>query len=111
VLTNSDDVNHGRGGDEVLALLEPDHVAAPYDLTVVGESLVTERRCLRVAARDREGVTEGERYEARADPFGMIAGGEDFVLDVDSATGLLMRATTLVDAPLDDALFAPLAEA
>ena len=70
-------------------------------------------------------MTERERYDVRGDPFGMVAGGEDFLLDVDPATGLLMRATKLVDgevaeimewaeltldAPLEQSLLAPLAE-
>jgi hypothetical protein len=125
VLTNHGDVGRVHGGNEVLALLQPDYVAALYHLTVVGESQVTGRSCCRVAAREREGVTERERYDVRGDPFGMVAGGEDFVLDVDPVTGLLMRATKLVDGevaeivewteltldtPVEDVLFAPLAE-
>jgi hypothetical protein len=113
----------GHGGDEVTALLQPDYVTALYELAPDGPSVVAGRPSLRAAARERADVTDRERAPFRVDPFGMVAGGEDFVLDIDRATGLLLRATELVDgaaaeimqwteltldAPLDHALFAPL---
>jgi hypothetical protein len=123
LLTNHGDLTMGHGGDEVTALLQPDYVTALYELTPEDTSVVAGRPCLRAAARKRAGVTDRERDPFRVDPFGMVAGGEDFVLDIDRATGLLLRVTKLVDgaeaeimewteltldAPLDDALFAPL---
>lgn len=122
VLTNDGNVDYGHGGDEVLALLEPDYVAALYDLTVLGVSTVAGRSCTQVAARERAGVTDADRCPFRGDHFGMIAGGEDFVLDIDGERGILLRAAKLVDGevaeimewtaltldgPLDDALFVP----
>jgi hypothetical protein len=107
----------------MVALMQLDYVTALYELTPDSTSVVAGRPCLRAAARERAGVTDRERAPFRGDPFGMVAGGEDFVLDIDIATGLLLRATKLVDgaeaeimewteltldAPLDDALFAPL---
>lgn len=59
----------------------------------------------------------------RYNPFGKVIGGDEFVLDVDRATGLMVRATKLVDGLraevqewlelrmdglLEEALFAPL---
>jgi hypothetical protein len=123
VLTNDGNVHQGHGGDEIGALLEPDYVAALYELRAIDELVLLDRACTRVAARERPGVGEQERYQYRGDPFGMIAGGEDFLLDVDDATGVLVRVVKLVDGeqaeimewthltldnPLDEALFAPL---
>src|SRR5215203_5474706 len=43
VLTNNGDVDYGHGGDEIRALLEPDYVAALYQLRAIGEPVLLGR--------------------------------------------------------------------
>jgi hypothetical protein len=115
--TNDGDPGHRHGGDAALQLLRPSNLPALFDLTATRTTVVAGRGCVGVRAVPRPGAPDG------ADPFGMVVGGDEFLLDVDLATGLLMRVTKLVDGtpaevhewleleldvPLADSLFAPL---
>ena len=103
-------------------LLEPSYVPILFTLSVTGQEAVSGRHCARVTASTRHDLPNRDRY--RLDPFGMIAGGDDdYVLAIDMASDLILRATKFVDgipaethewvelsldAALPDALFVPL---
>jgi hypothetical protein len=120
VATNNGDPGHAHGGTEAVALLEPGYVPSLFDLTPTGMSTVSERQCATVRATARHAA---EEVPLQYNPFGMVIGGEEFLLDVDRATALIVRATKLVDGLraevqewlelrmdglLEEALFAPL---
>lgn len=122
VLTNGGRPDFRHGGADVSGLLEPSYVPILFNLSVTGQEIVAGRHCARVTASTRHDLPNRDRY--RLDPFGMIAGGDDdYVLAIDVASGLMLRATKFVDgdpaethewveltldASLPDALFAPL---
>ena len=117
--TNHGNVDHEHGGGEVADLLTPGRVPELFELTVLGAGRVAGRACVRVQAVPLPG-----RFDFFWDlPFAMAAGGEDFRLAVDLATGVLLGVEKLVDGelaetvewleldldvPLAEELFAPL---
>lgn len=117
VISNQGDPTHEIQGAEYTAMLNPDAVPTLLDVEPQGESSVAGRRSIRVAAS-----THMPRRPSllEMDLFGMVPGGETFTLDVDYATGILLRVVKVVDdqeaevrewlelslgGPLADALF------
>lgn len=122
VQTNGGNPHHGHGGTEAADLLQPALVPSLFHLQPHDdEQLVAGRACWPVRARRRE--NPAPEHQGRPDPFGMIAGGQDFCLFVDAAAGVLLRVVKLVagdvaelceftelafDEPFADGLFQPL---
>lgn len=88
-----------------------------------GEQDINGRRCISVAATRR--CDDAGMEGSGLDPFGMIAGGDYFLLSVDLDVGVLIRVVKVVagqsaeiseftelslDCVLPESLFAPLAD-
>jgi hypothetical protein len=122
VETNHGDPNYTHGGADILDLLEPGAVPTGFDLAPTDDrEVVAGRPCVVAIATPRAADPDG--IAAGSEAFNMIAGGQAFRLCIDTATGILLRVTKLVDdqvaevcefaeisidEPLDDDLFAPL---
>lgn len=122
VTTNDGDESEQIAGSECDALLFSGHVLDYFQLSEPeGEVVVVGRRALRVRATERPGLDTIELMDAHA-VFGLMPGGEEFVLDIDVTTGILLRAVKLVhgreaeilewtslslDLPLDEDTFTP----
>ncbi|MCA0144102.1 hypothetical protein [Blastococcus sp. LR1] len=120
VSTNVGDPGLSHGGAEALALLRPGRLPKLFELRPVSRSRVAGRHCYTVTLVPR---AETQDQDPAANALGMIAGGDEFVLEVDVLTGLVLRATKIVDGlsaeihewlsleldvPVADSDFAPL---
>ncbi len=119
--------NRGNKCDQVAglnyrALLQPVAVATYYDLVPLSQDNLIGRRCTKVLARLITDGSSDVSYRHGAGRFGMLPGGTDFHLWVDSANGVLLRAAKLLrghevevlewrdlifDGVLDSATFEP----